>query len=118
MSKRIDVGPGGEPPRRRRMPEPEGVWDRLTLIVGVALNLLSVLARAFSWRLTINQALPLPHPRFSQVFSAFGIGLLGNAVLPASLSSRLASLAIHCAMAMQSRASAASGEPSSVQTCA
>ena len=53
------------------------------VIVGVLLNLLSTLARSFSWRLTINQALPEPHPSFGQVFSAFGIGLLGNAVLPA-----------------------------------
>ncbi len=53
------------------------------VIVAVALNLLSVLARSLSWRLTIDQALPEPHPRFGQVFSAFGIGLLGNAVLPA-----------------------------------
>ena len=53
------------------------------VVVGVLLNLLSVLARVFSWNLTIRQALPEPHPRFGQVFSAFGIGLLGNAVLPA-----------------------------------
>ncbi|MCY7303787.1 MAG: flippase-like domain-containing protein [Thermoleophilia bacterium] len=53
------------------------------VIIGILLNLVSVLARAFSWRLTINQALPPPYPRFGQVFSAFGIGLLGNAVLPA-----------------------------------
>ncbi len=53
------------------------------VIVGVLLNLLSVLARSLSWRLTINQALPEPHPSFGQVFSAFGVGLLGNAVLPA-----------------------------------
>jgi len=53
------------------------------VVIGILLNLLSVLARAFSWRLTINQALPPPHPRFGHVFSAFGIGLLGNAVLPA-----------------------------------
>jgi uncharacterized membrane protein YbhN (UPF0104 family) len=53
------------------------------VIVGVLLNLLSVLARSLSWRLTIDQALPEPHPHFGQVFSAFGIGLLGNAVLPA-----------------------------------
>jgi uncharacterized membrane protein YbhN (UPF0104 family) len=53
------------------------------VIVGVLLNLLSVLARSLSWRLTINQALPPPHPSFGQVFSAFGVGLLGNAVLPA-----------------------------------
>lgn len=53
------------------------------VIVGVFLNLLSVLARSLSWRMTIDQALPEPHPRFGEVFSAFGIGLLGNAVLPA-----------------------------------
>jgi uncharacterized membrane protein YbhN (UPF0104 family) len=51
--------------------------------VGVLLNLASTLARAISWNLTIRQALPEPHPRFVHVFSAFGIGLLGNAVLPA-----------------------------------
>jgi uncharacterized membrane protein YbhN (UPF0104 family) len=53
------------------------------VVIGVLLNLISVLARSLSWRLTIDQALPEPHPRFGQVFSAFGIGLLGNAVLPA-----------------------------------
>jgi uncharacterized protein (TIRG00374 family) len=53
------------------------------VIVGVVLNLLSVLARALSWNLTIHQALAPPLPRFTQVFSAFGVGLLGNAVLPA-----------------------------------
>lgn len=53
------------------------------VVIGILLNLLSVLARAFSWRLTITQALPPPHPHFGHVFSAFGIGLLGNAVLPA-----------------------------------
>ena len=47
------------------------------------LNLLSVLARSWAWRLTIDQAMPPPQPTFGQVFSAFGIGLLGNAVLPA-----------------------------------
>jgi uncharacterized membrane protein YbhN (UPF0104 family) len=53
------------------------------VVVGVLLNLLSTLARSFSWRLTVNQALPPPHPTFGQVFSSFGVGLLGNAVLPA-----------------------------------
>jgi len=53
------------------------------VIVGVILNLLSVLARALSWNVTIHQALAPPLPRFTQVFSAFGVGLLGNAVLPA-----------------------------------
>jgi uncharacterized protein (TIRG00374 family) len=53
------------------------------IAVAVALNLLSVLARSISWNLTIRQALIDPHPSFGQVFSAFAIGLLGNAVLPA-----------------------------------
>jgi hypothetical protein len=53
------------------------------VIVGVILNLLSVLVRVVSWNLTIRQALPEPHPPFPQVFSAYGVGLLGNAVLPA-----------------------------------
>jgi len=53
------------------------------IVAGFALNLLSVLSRAISWHLTIRQALPEPHPRFSHVFSAFGVGLLGNAILPA-----------------------------------
>jgi uncharacterized membrane protein YbhN (UPF0104 family) len=49
----------------------------------VLLNLLSVLARSISWQAIINQSMPPPHPRFRDVFSAFGVGLLGNAVLPA-----------------------------------
>lgn len=49
----------------------------------VALNLFSVLARAVSWNLTLAQALPEPHPGFRDVFSSFGVGLFGNAVLPA-----------------------------------
>jgi uncharacterized protein (TIRG00374 family) len=53
------------------------------IVAGVALNLLSVVSRAFSWHLTIGQALPDPKPPFRHVFSAFGVGLLGNAVLPA-----------------------------------
>jgi len=53
------------------------------IVLAVALNLLSVLARAWAWNLTIHQAMPEPKPRFRSVFSAFGVGLLGNAVLPA-----------------------------------
>ena len=53
------------------------------VIVGVLLNLLSVLARAWAWNLTIRHAMAPPLPPFRQVFSAFGVGLLGNAVLPA-----------------------------------
>jgi glycosyltransferase 2 family protein len=53
------------------------------VVVGVVLNLLSVVARAWAWNLTIHQAMTPPLPRFRDVFSAFGVGLLGNAVLPA-----------------------------------
>jgi len=53
------------------------------VVVGVILNLFSVLVRVVSWNMTIRQALPEPHPPFRQVFSAYGVGLLGNAVLPA-----------------------------------
>jgi glycosyltransferase 2 family protein len=53
------------------------------VVVGVLLNLLSVFARAWSWNVTIHQAMVPPLPRFRDVFSAFGVGLLGNAVLPA-----------------------------------
>jgi glycosyltransferase 2 family protein len=48
----------------------------------IALNLLSVITRAFAWRTVINQALEPPHPRFTLVFSAFSVGLFANAVLP------------------------------------
>jgi glycosyltransferase 2 family protein len=51
--------------------------------IALALNLLSVLIRAVSWGVVINQALPRSHqPPFSSVFSAFAVGLLANAVLP------------------------------------
>jgi uncharacterized protein (TIRG00374 family) len=51
--------------------------------VALALNLLSVVIRAWAWRTVINQALPAAQqPPFQRVFSAFSIGLLGNAVLP------------------------------------
>ncbi len=53
------------------------------IVVAVAINLTSVLLRVISWRFTIHQALPDPQPTFGQVFSSFGVGLLGNAVLPA-----------------------------------
>jgi hypothetical protein len=51
--------------------------------LAVLINLASVSSRAIAWHLVINQALPEPHPRHRIVFSAFCVGLLGNAVLPA-----------------------------------
>jgi glycosyltransferase 2 family protein len=55
-------------------------WAWVAFALG--LNLFSVLLRSIAWQLTIDQALEPPQPRFDQVFSAFSIGLLGNAVLP------------------------------------
>ena len=52
------------------------------VIVAILLNLLSVLARAGAWHQVIEQAMPPPRPRFRTVFSAFGVGLFANAVLP------------------------------------
>ena len=55
-------------------------WAWVAFALG--LNLVSVFLRSLAWKLTIDQALDPPEPRFSQVFSAFSVGLLGNAVLP------------------------------------
>ena len=52
------------------------------IFFALGLNLASVLARSIAWRLTIVQALEPPDPPFPRVFSAFSIGLLGNAALP------------------------------------
>jgi uncharacterized protein (TIRG00374 family) len=56
------------------------VWG--WVVVAIVLNLLSVIARAGAWHQVIEQALPPPRPRFRAVFSAFGVGLFANAVLP------------------------------------
>jgi uncharacterized membrane protein YbhN (UPF0104 family) len=72
-----------------RGPDWGAVWNAFDfvswwwVVIAVAINLLSIVARSVSWRLTIGQALPEPHPRYRHVFSAFCVGLLGNAVLPA-----------------------------------
>jgi len=55
-------------------------WAWVAFALG--LNLISVLLRSLAWKLTIDQALEPPQPRFIQVFSAFSVGMLGNAVLP------------------------------------
>jgi hypothetical protein len=52
------------------------------ILFALGLNLLSVVSRSIAWRLTVNQALDRPHPSYQHVFSAFAIGLLGNAALP------------------------------------
>jgi glycosyltransferase 2 family protein len=50
--------------------------------VAIALNLLSVVARALAWTTVIHSAMEEPHPRIALVFSAFSVGLFANAVLP------------------------------------
>ena len=56
------------------------VWWWVAVAIG--LNLLSVVARAACWNTTIKQAMPVGRPGFLLVFSAFCVGLLGNAVIP------------------------------------
>jgi uncharacterized membrane protein YbhN (UPF0104 family) len=48
----------------------------------VLINLFSVAVRAQAWGIVIKQAIPPPWPRRRLVFSAFCVGLLGNAALP------------------------------------
>ena len=52
------------------------------VVAALALNLVSVVARAAAWERVIEQAMPPPTPPFRTVFSAFGVGLFANAVLP------------------------------------
>ena len=87
------------------------------VVLAVLLNLLSALVRALSWQLTIHQALPDEHqPRFGHVFSAFGVGLLANAVLPGRLGelARVASLRRHLPDAPRARARRSSARSSRI----
>jgi glycosyltransferase 2 family protein len=52
------------------------------VVVAIALNLLSVIARALAWTTVIHSAMEPPRPRVLLVFSAFSVGLFANAVLP------------------------------------
>lgn len=71
-----------------RAPDWGLVADAFTLVAwtwiaaAVGLNLLSVVARSLSWHTVIEEAMPPPRPPFRRVFSAFGVGLFANAVLP------------------------------------
>jgi glycosyltransferase 2 family protein len=71
-----------------RGPDWEQVFDAFTYVewwwiaVAIVLNVFSVGARCLSWHVVITQAMPPPHPRFRQTFSAFSVGLLANSVLP------------------------------------
>lgn len=55
-------------------------WDWVVIAIG--LNLLSVVTRSLAWDTTIRQSLSPPRPGYPVVFSAFCVGLFGNAVLP------------------------------------
>ncbi len=48
----------------------------------IVLNLGSALVRGFAWRTVLSQAVPEPHPRTLDVFSAFFVGIFANGVLP------------------------------------
>src|SRR5205814_8097491 len=52
------------------------------VVLAIALNLLSVIARALAWTTVIHSAMEPPRPRVLLVFSAFSVGLFANAVLP------------------------------------
>lgn len=56
------------------------VWEWIA--AALVLNFLSVIVRVVAWRTVIFQAIYPPRPRFRSIFSAFSIGLLGNATLP------------------------------------
>jgi uncharacterized protein (TIRG00374 family) len=71
-----------------RGPDWHAVHDAFTAVswpwvaVAIGLNLLSVVARSWSWDTCIEQSLEPPHPAYPLVFSAFCVGLFANAVLP------------------------------------
>ena len=72
------------------------IWS--WIVLAFALNVVSTLFRALSWRLTVGQALPPEHqPRLDQVLSSFGVGLLANAIVPGRLGelARVATLRRH-----------------------
>jgi uncharacterized protein (TIRG00374 family) len=72
----------------QRGPDWKLVGDAFTVVrwrwvfAAIGLNLVSVVTRAIAWDTVVKQAMPPPHPRFRSVFSAFGVGLFANAVLP------------------------------------
>ena len=52
------------------------------IVVALALNFFSIIARALAWKTVIDQALEPPRAGYRAVISAFSVGLFGNAVLP------------------------------------
>ena len=52
------------------------------VVVAIGLNLASAIVRGLAWRTVVVQAIPEPHPRHLDLFSAFFVGILANGVLP------------------------------------
>ena len=51
-------------------------------LAAIGLNLASAIARGLAWRTVVVEAMPRPHPRTIDLFSAFFIGIFANGVLP------------------------------------
>jgi uncharacterized protein (TIRG00374 family) len=70
-----------------RAPEWSLVWDAFELVswqwiaAAIGLNFLSVAVRVLAWRTVVDQALETSFS-IGHLFSAYSVGLLGNAVLP------------------------------------
>ena len=101
-----------------RGPDWGAVWDAFRFVVwswivlAFALNVVSTLFRALSWRMTISQALPAEHqPKAVHVFSAFGVGLFANVIIPGASASSRASrrFAGTCRTRLRARARRSSG---------
>lgn len=71
-----------------RAPDLHYVADAFTAVrwrwvaAAIGANLVSVVVRSVAWHVVLDEALPRPRPPHRHVFSAFCVGLLGNAVLP------------------------------------
>lgn len=86
-----------------RAPDLHVVGDAFTTVkwlwvaAAFGANVVSTWFRAVAWQITLEQAIPRPHPTHRQVISAFSVGLLGNAVLPGRVGefARVAVLARH-----------------------
>jgi uncharacterized membrane protein YbhN (UPF0104 family) len=62
-----------------------GAFDSVVwwwVAIALALNFLSIVARAMAWKTVIDQAIDPPGPGYRAVISAFSVGLFANAVLP------------------------------------
>ena len=51
-------------------------------LAAVGINLASALVRGLAWQTVVRQAIPPPHPRTLDLFSAFFVGIFANGVLP------------------------------------